>query len=169
MRVTGYTVSATFTFLIMILLIAAMYTTREWSFQARLFPWTIGIPAIALCLLQLMLDLFKKKTDADEDQGIMDLQVDRSVPPEQVVRRAANIFGWILALFGSIWLLGFIISLPLFVCSYLTFQSRENLWSSLSWTLFTLVFMLGLFHYILRAAWSEPLIPWPQEVILSWL
>ena len=169
MRISGYMINATFTFLILVLLVLALYTTREWSFQARLFPWTIGIPAIALCLLQLVLDLFKKKTDADEDQGIMDLQVDRSVPPEQVVRRAANIFGWIFGLFIVIWLFGFIISLPLFVWSYLTFQSRESWLSSLAWTGFTLVFMIGLFHYILRAPWSEAVIAWPQEAILSWL
>lgn len=169
MRISGYTINATFTFLIFILLIIALYTTREWSFQARLFPWTIGIPAIALALLQLLLDVFKKKTDEDQDQGIMDLQVDRSIPPEQVVRRAANVFGWIFGLFITIWLLGFIISLPLFVLTYMSFQSRESWLSSLSWTVFTLIFMIGLFHYILRAAWSEPSIPWPQEMILQLL
>jgi hypothetical protein len=163
-------VSAIFTFAITLLVVGALVTSRDWSFQARLFPLTVGIPALALCLTQLFLDLFKAKSGAEEDNhGVMDLKVDRDVPTALVVRRAANIFGWIVGLFVAVWLFGLIISLPLFVWLYLTFQSREEWWSSLMWTGFTLLFMLGLFHYLLRVPWPEALLGWPQETLLQWI
>ena len=47
--------------------------------------------------------------------GAMDLPVDRSVPVSVVAKRAANTFLWILGLFAAVWLVGFVLSVPLFV------------------------------------------------------
>jgi hypothetical protein len=166
-------VSAIFTLVITVLVAAGLYTSRDWSLQARLFPWTIGIPALGLCLIQLFMDLRKAVRPAsqavDDDQGIMDLKVDKDVAPELVVRRAANIFAWISGLFASIWLVGFLVSIPLFILFYMRFQSRESLLSSLAWTAVTVGFIIGLFHYILRVPWSYPVIGWFQEILLEWI
>jgi hypothetical protein len=162
-----------FTLVITVLFLAGLYTSREWSIQARLFPWTIGLPALGLCLTQLLMDLWKARKGQPEptadDQRIMDLAVDRDVPNQIVVRRATTLFAWILGLFTSIWLVGFLISLPLFVLSYLRLQSRETWRMSLAWTCCTVAFTIGLFHYILRAPWPYPVIGWPQELLLQWL
>jgi hypothetical protein len=162
-----------FTLVITVLVAAGLYTSFEWSLQARLFPWTIGIPALALCLIQLFMDLWKAvrpgAAPVDDDQGIMDLKVDKDVAPALMVRRAANIFGWIASLFASIWLVGFLISVPLFILFYMRFQSRETWLSSLAWTAVTVVFIIGLFHYILRVPWFYPVFGWLQEILLDWL
>jgi hypothetical protein len=166
-------ISAIFTLIITVLVAAGLYTSWEWSLQARLFPWTIGIPALALCLIQLFMDLRKLAKPGlqaiDDDQGIMDLRVDKDVAPALVVRRATNIFAWISGLFASIWLVGFLVSIPLFILFYMRFQSRESLLSSLAWTAVTVGFIIGLFHYILRVPWSYPVIGWLQENLLEWL
>jgi hypothetical protein len=167
-------VSAIFTLVITVLVAAGLYTSRDWSLQARLFPWTIGIPALGLCLIQLFMDLRKAVRPAsqavdDDDQGIMDLKVDKDVAPELVVRRAANVFAWISGLFASIWLVGFLVSIPLFIFFYMRFQSRETWSSSLAWTAVTVGFIIGLFHYILRVPWSYPVIGWFQEILLEWI
>jgi hypothetical protein len=166
-------ISAIFTLVITVLVAAGLYTSREWSLQARLFPWTIGIPALGLCLIQLFMDLWKAvkpgSEAVDDDQGIMDLKVDKDVAPALVVRRAANIFAWITGLFAAIWLVGFLVSIPLFILFYMRFQSRETWLSSLAWTAVTAGFIIGLFHYILRVPWSYPVISWLQEILLEWI
>jgi hypothetical protein len=166
-------ISAIFTLVITVLVAAGLYTSRDWSLQARLFPWTIGIPALGLCLIQLFMDLWKAvrpgSEAVDDDQGIMDLKVDKDIAPALVVRRAANIFAWIAGLFAAIWLVGFLVSIPLFILFYMRFQSRETWSSSLAWTAVTVGFIIGLFHYILRVPWSYPVIAWLQEILLEWI
>lgn len=97
-------ISAIFTLIITILFLAGLYTSRDWSIQARLFPWTIGLPTLCLCLLQLFMALWKavrREPEEEDDRGIMDLKVDKDVAPALVVRRAANIFAWISGLFAG--------------------------------------------------------------------
>jgi hypothetical protein len=43
-----------FSALLLLLAVSMVWTARDWAFRARLFPWTIGIPAIALALLQMV-------------------------------------------------------------------------------------------------------------------
>jgi hypothetical protein len=72
-----------FTFFISAIVVASLVTSREWSFATRLFPWAIGIPALALCAIQLFFEIWKTRSAAAEekDSGIMDLQVERGIPP----------------------------------------------------------------------------------------
>ncbi len=168
LRINGGTI---FTFLFLFVVIGALLTSREWSIQARLFPWTIGIPALVLCLIQLFLDLRRPSGRAGEqpDKRIMDLQVDRDVPLALVARRATMIFGWIFGIFAAVWLFGFIITLPLFVWAYMTLQSGEKWWFGLAWGVATFLFIVGVFHYTLKVPWPAGYIEQPQEILLSWL
>ncbi len=157
------------TLLILAVFFGAVYTAGQWQYQARLFPWSIGIPAVLLCVVQLGLDLFRigDSADGDDRAGMMDLPVDRGVPVSVVVRRAANTFGWIGGFFFVIWLVGFIITVPLFVFLNLRFQAHEKLSVSLIYTGGMLIFLLGLFHYILHIPWPAGLIEGPQDFILG--
>ena len=157
------------TLFIMVIFFAAVYTAGQWQYQARLFPWTIGIPAVLICVIQLGLDLFQIGDSADSDDltGLMDLPVDRGVPVSVVVRRATNIFGWILGFFFVIWVVGFIITVPLFVFFYLMTQAREKFGVSIVYTAGILVFLLGLFHYVLHIPWPAGLVAGPQDFILG--
>jgi hypothetical protein len=149
----------------------SLVTSVEWSFATRLFPWAMGIPALILCAVQLFLEVRKAQGVAAEDDnsGVMDLTVDRAVPLAQVVRRGGNIFAWIFGLFASIMLIGFVITAPLFIWLYLTIQAREKWWISLLCTAVIVVFLLGLFHFILRVPWPHGIIELPQEKMLEWI
>ncbi len=162
---------AVFTLVILLPLLGGVVAAREWPIQARLFPWVIGISALCLCTAQLAIDLFKEhRPEAPEDvSGLMDLPVDRGVPVAVVVRRAANIFGWIFGFFSAIWIIGFLISVPLFTWLYLTVQAREKWWVSLAYTGLALVFLFGVFHFTLHIPWPQGMIPGPQETILEWI
>ncbi|MEE9551285.1 MAG: tripartite tricarboxylate transporter TctB family protein [Candidatus Binatia bacterium] len=162
---------ALFTLLILLIFFGGVFTARQWQFQARLFPWTIGIPALLLCIAQLAMDLFRttESDNSDDVSGLMDLPVDRSVPVSVVVHRAVNSFGWVIGFMLVIWLIGFIISVPLFVLLYLLIQAREKLWVSLVYTGAMLIFLLGVFHQVLHIPWPPGVFPGPQEMILVWI
>jgi hypothetical protein len=99
----------------------------------------------------------------------MDLPVDRDVPPKVVARRAFGQLGWVLGLFSGVWLIGFLIAMPVYVWSYLTFQGREKWRASLFCTALIIILLFGLFHRILAVRWLEPHFSAPQHVLLNWL
>lgn len=162
---------ALFTLVILLIFFGGVFTAREWQFQARLFPWVIGIPALIICVAQLAADLFRAKgsDNPDDLRGLMDLPVERGVPVSVVVRRAANIFSWIIGFFFLIWLIGFVITVPLFTLLYMTVQAREKWWVSLIYTGAVLAFLLGVFHYVLHIPWPAGVISGPEEVVLRWI
>lgn len=162
---------ALFTLAILVIFAFGVFTARHWQIQARLFPWVVGIPGLALCVVQLVGDFLQRSAPGDEDdlRGLMDLPVDRSVPLSIVVRRAVNTFGWILGLFGAIWLIGFVVSVPLFVFLYLWLQAREKLWLSLVYAACMLVVVIGVFDLILNIPWPGGVFPQAEEFILGWV
>ena len=162
---------ALFTFLILLLFVGGVFTARHWELQARMFPWVIGIPALLICVRQLTMDLFQAESsdNSDIETGFMDLPVDRGVPVSVVIRRAANIFGWIFGFFVTIWLVGFILSVPIYVFLYLFVQARETIRVSLLYTGAMLAFLIGVFHFVLHIPWPPGIISAPQELIISWI
>ncbi len=160
-----------FTMVILLILLGAFLAGRDWPFQARLFPWAICIPTLMLCLFQLGFDLFRerKHDTAEEERWIVDLSSKQGFSPSIVLWRVVNIFGWIFGFFFSIWFIGFIITVPLFIWLYLVVQGREKWWAALLCTILAQAFLIGLFHYIIHFPWPEGFINWPQEVILGWI
>lgn len=157
---------ALFTTVILLLMLGLVMSAKQWQYQARLFPWAIGIPTLLLCFLQLGLDLFKTQGDKDP-AGMMDLPVDRSVPVAVVIKRAVNIFSWIFGLYLSIWLIGFIISVPLFLLLYLSIQARESWNVIITYTIVMFVFLIGVFEMVLHIPWPPGIFDGPQAFILS--
>ncbi len=162
-----FQVSSLFTLVMLGIFGTAIYSAWQWQFPAaRVFPWSIGIPAVILCLAQLFSDLFRPMEVGKS--GFMDLPVDRSVPVSVVIRRATNIFGWMMGLFIGIWLVGFIVIVPVFIVLYLTLQAGEKWRVTLAYTLGIMAFMIGVFHLVLTVPWPEALFPQMEEAILAW-
>jgi TctA family transporter len=140
----------------------------EWEIHARLFPWVIGIPAIVLCLGQLMGDFFgRKKSSEDDTRGMMDLPVDRSVPTSIVIRRALTTFLWLCGLFAATGLVGLVVAVPLFVLLYLKLQGGEGLWLSFKCGTAMALLLVGVFHLVLNVPWPEAVFPRMEELILG--
>ncbi len=164
-------IGSVFTFLIFLIFLAAIVASWDWPFRTRMFPWTIGFAALGLCVVQLSLDLWRAQdpTTPEDATGVMDLPVDRDVPPKVVARRAFSQFGWVLGLFSGVWLIGFLIAMPVYVWSYLTLQGRESWRRSLFCTALIIVLLFGLFHRILTVRWLEPYFAAPQHALIGWL
>lgn len=145
-------------------------TAREWPIGTRLFPWCVGIPMLVLSLVQLAVELFRSTRSVDPQRSSVetgDLQVDWSIGTRLVIHRAAKFFGWIIGLLLGIWLLGFFVTVPLFVFLYLKLEAKEGWLLSFWLTAAALVFLIGIFEQILHTHWPQPLIPWPEAMLKS--
>lgn len=141
-----------------------LYTAKDWTFQAGLFPLAIGIPALILALCQLVKDTVRGREGAQPEDlaSLADLPVDRDVPFPEVVRRAGRAFAWIFGLAFAIWAFSFTIAVPLFTVLYLYFQARER-W----WVVAVMTLCLGLFQYVLfdRIIHTN----WPVGALQQWM
>ena len=160
-------VPAVFTLVILVLVCAGVVTARGWPAQARLFPLVVGLAAASMCAAQLFLDLFRDSTG--DAARVMDLEAERGVPGHVVARRAADIFGWILGLLTSIWVIGFLLTVPLFMWLYLALRGRAGWRLCLGYTALAVTVLLGVFHYTLHIPWPQGLVAGPQEALLQWL
>jgi hypothetical protein len=153
--------AAIFSFCALIFFIVFVYQAQEWRLQARLYPYAIGIPMIILALIQVILDLkgvVRKQTDA----APVDFQFSQSVDPALAKKRTINIFAWIFGFFVGIYLLGFPITIPLLVFTYLKFQSGEKWGISIILTVCAWLVFYGLFVKLL-------VLPFPDGKIFTWL
>jgi len=104
--------------------VAMVGIASQYPPDARFMPFIVGIPAIALCLLQLGLDFrdsLRSKTPAPEAHG------------ERTVRREMIMGGYFIGLVGGLLLFGFLLAVPVFVAVFLRH------WAQTSWR-----FALGL-------------------------
>ena len=121
--------------------------------EARFMPFIVGIPAIALCLLQLALDLYRRRAPAADDDRdplkqaedqvarIAGRRVQFDMPSENAmftesthdaqerVRREIIVWGYFLGLIAGILLFGFRIAVPVFLVAFLRFQAGTS-WRS---------------------------------------
>jgi hypothetical protein len=153
---------AVFTFVFLIFFIVFVYTAQDWRLQARLYPWAIGIPMLALAVIQLILDLRGYERKPTGDAAPVDFQFQQAVDPALARRRTYNIFGWLFGFFISIYLLGFSITIPLMVFTYLKIQSNESWSISITLTIIAWLFFHFLFVKLLT-------LPFPDGLIVTWL
>jgi tripartite tricarboxylate transporter TctB family protein len=154
--------AAIFSFCALIFFIVFVYQAQEWRLQARLYPYAIGIPMVILAIIQVILDLKGVRAKQTSDGAPVDFQFSTDVDPAVARRRTLNIFAWILGFFAGIVLLGFTITIPLLVFSYLKFQSGESWTLSIVLTVCAWLMFYGLFVRLLN-------LPFPEGLILTWL
>ncbi len=151
---------AIFSFVFLIFFLVFAYQAKDWRLQARLYPWAIGIPMLVLALIQVILDVRGVERKQRDDVTPVDFQMTQTVEPEIAFRRTINIFMWFFGFFFGIWLLGFSITIPLMVFSYLKIQSNEKWWLSLTLTAAAWFCFWGLFVKLLN-------LPFPDGVIFT--
>lgn len=152
-----------FDLLIIIFFVIFVYEARDWRLQARLYPWAIGIPMLALALIHIIWELKGgKKPSNPTSNAPVDFSFTKGIDPVLARRRAINIFSWIFAFFLGIWLFGFAIAIPAFVFFYLKVQSGEGWGLSLVLTGGAWFMFWGLFDWLLR-------LPFPEGQLLIWL
>jgi hypothetical protein len=134
-------------------------TAAGLHWDTRLFPWAIGLPALALALRQLVADWqgASHKTEQGEERypGVLDIAVDRSISPEEMFRHTFRTAYWILTFACGIWFLGFLISIPLFIFCYLVSEAKARKLPALIVAGLTLLFVWLLFDQMMHITWPE--------------
>jgi hypothetical protein len=141
---------------------------------ARFMIFVVGIPAIALCLLQLGLDLYRHRAveaaggrsdlERAQDQvarfagrrvtlempseNVMFTDTDRD--PREAFRREVIAWGWFLGLVAGVLLFGFNITVPFFLIGFLRFQAGAKWRSALIYGGAGALAMFLLFEKLLR-------------------
>ena len=135
----------------------------KWPFRTALFPVSIGICVFFMALAELLLGLFGKE-DASAHGALGTKLTDTSdtVDPEIAFSRTLVMFAWIFGFFLMIVFFGFTIAVPLMVFLYLKVQSKEGWGLSLMLTGATLIFLYGLFVWLLET-------PFPEGWLIRWL
>jgi hypothetical protein len=157
-RAFRFNTKATFTLAVAILLLLALYQSRNFGFRAGLFPWVIGIPTLVLAVCQLGKDLLGHEKAKGAPAA---WEVAADVPPEVAARRTTAIIMWTVGFFLAIWLLGFSYSIPVSMLLYLKFGGKEKWPMALVVTFFTWLFVYGLFERALS-------IPFPDGLLMTW-
>jgi Tripartite tricarboxylate transporter TctB family len=143
---------------------------------ARFMPFTVGIPAIALCLLQLALDLYRRRHPEAEQAGdalkdaedqvarMAGRRVHFEMPSENAlftdathdervrVRREIVVWGYFLALIAAILLFGFRIAVPVFLIAFLRFQAETSWRNALLYGGLGALAMYVLFEKVLKVS-----------------
>jgi hypothetical protein len=138
----------------------AILAALGWKFKAALFPMSVSVPLLILATVQLLLVIFgKPETTAD---AAMDLDFSTDVPAEIARRRVIGSFSWIVAFILLVYLLGFPLTVPLFIFLYLKFQSDVSWPYSIALTAITWGLFYGLFQWLVH-------IQFESGAIQSWL
>ena len=108
-----------FSLLVLVFFGYLVWEAREWRLQARLYPWSIGIPMIVLALFQLFRELRGGTREDGSEDAPADFQLTRTVDGAVAVKRTANILAWILGFLAGIWLVGFSVTVAAMTFGYL--------------------------------------------------
>lgn len=141
---------------------------------ARFMTFVVGIPAIGLCLVQLALDLYRRRAHEpadgrsefekaqDEASRAAGRQIQFEMPsenamftegdldPKERVRRELIAWGYFLGLIASILLFGFRVTIPVFLIAFLRFQAGASWRSALIYGGTGALAMYVLFEKVLR-------------------
>jgi hypothetical protein len=134
-----------------------------WPLGAALTPWiavSIGIPFLIARIVYVVRAAlrFGQHADVAKTVEIMDVGFTVSDDPKADRQRFFRIIIAIGLLYLSIWLIGFHVSLPLWVGGYLYFYGNVSARWSIGMGLFFLCFILGVYDYVLEVPWGEPLV-----------
>jgi len=113
----------------------------------------VSIPLLVLATVQLLQVIFGKG-ETDEGAGL-DLDFSSDVPVEVARRRVINTFSWIIAFIVSVYLIGFPLTVPLFIFCYLKFQSQVSWLYSTTATAITWGGFYALFQWLVHIQFED--------------
>ena len=150
-------------------LIAVMIATAiPLNFTAMLVPVVVGVFALIIAGVSFLNHTFRYQGEGSYElseyrkkatQSLhMDLTADASIDPALVKHRALIFLGWILAFLGSVWLIGMLITVFIFVIAYMRAEGKEP------WRL-TLICAVGLTIFATIVFDKLLALPWPMSFV----
>ncbi len=136
MRLTFVFTAGLLAFLIVIVLYSLSY-----PFEARLFPWVIGIPATILMLIQLIREVSHQR-HVTQEEGPSEHKGGNS-------QAYGIIIAWMAGFLAMSYVLGFLVCIPLFLFLYLK-TNGHGWFQSLGLAVGMIVFIYGIFSLVMN-------------------
>lgn len=169
-------IPAPMTFLMLAIFTAAVGVATTYPPGAQFMVFVIGVPGIALCLIQLAIDLYRSRAPAVEAENDALKQAenrvariagrpvqfempsdnvmftDIAIEPRERLYRELVAWCYFLGLIAGVLLFGFRISVPVFLIAFLRFQAGTSWRSALIYGGGGAVAMYFLFEWLLRVS-----------------
>lgn len=134
----------------------AVYAAAQWPFKAGFFPLAVAIPLFVLVLLQLYFEWFGAP---EVSKGpALEAEFTQAIAPEIARRRVITIFSWILGFIACVYLIGFPLTVPLFMFLFLKFQSGAGWFQSIALTALTWAGFYALFQRLVHLQFESGVI-----------
>ena len=154
--------SAAFTLAVIAFIIGAISLSSEWPPAAKPVPLTACYMALTAACLNLISELFgKQQTVAargNVDGGVKVQHVDIGVTPELARRQSVVYFSWLAVFMLTIWLVGFLPAIAIFILAYMWLGFGEPLLQSAAFAAGTVLLCWGLFDRLLAVSWPASLL-----------
>jgi hypothetical protein len=138
----------------------AIFAASRWSFKTGFFPLAVAIPLLGLTLLHFYFELFG--APERREGPAVEAEFSNQVPPEVARWRVITMFSWMAAFILAVYLLGFPLTVPLFVFLFLKIQSEVSWTKSIVLMAIAWVCFHGLFQRLVR-------IQFETGAVQSWL
>jgi hypothetical protein len=163
-RRRGFAADLAITTGFLLVAIAAIVQAREWPFRTALFPLGTGFVLLGAAALKLVVDLAAvRRRSAAEKTVLKDDETEDEAEQDVFVtaKRAEWIsaLGWMSSFFLMLWLLGALVTIPLYALLYLV-AWRESVLVAGIYALASWLFVYGLFDRLLH-------VPLPAGVLLA--
>jgi hypothetical protein len=117
--------------------IAVYVGAQEWPFRTRLFPVMVSVAGATLALVNILLVLFGPSGEAQAAHRIADVEIkdeddEEDEALEYVFESASRrewfrVLSWVTAFFLGLYLLGAIVTIPVFTLLYLLLEARTTI------------------------------------------
>ena len=139
-----------------------IYGAFEFGFLAKIFPLYISLFCFLLGLIDLYLEIRRSwKGLQDSGVGLADLESDWDISMSVVMERFCSFLAILLLLYAGIWLVGYPISITLFLIFFYRFLTGTP------WRIALLAGIAGLAFISLISRLM--VIDWPSGIIQNWI
>ena len=146
-RPTRWTWELAFALLLVAVFAYATVTALSFPEGARLFPLAIAVPSLVLAVLLAVISVRSRWTAVT---AAADADAEVALAPEERTRRTAEIGAWFLGIFAAVYLLGFLVAIPLAAMAYLRFAARERWSTSVAVAALCWALVFGVFDRLLH-------------------
>ena len=142
-----------------------VYEARDYAFLAKIFPFYISLVLLIFAVISVILEVRKVVDQADDLQDTStgaDLSVKWDIPMSVVWWRFSLYIGVILAVYGTIYLIGYPLAMSLFIFAFYRLLANAS-WIASVVAGCTGLGFLALASHVLGMDWPIGLIqlPWP--------
>lgn len=151
-----------FSLFLLLMFLTSVIIAISYDRQTRMFPLIIGVPGLILCVIlfssyyiptvsKRLTTIKQKEFFKANDKEEQEDDEKKKKEFKKVSLKELNITIWIIGLLIIIYILGFMITIPLFIFLFLKFREKENLIISILFSVSSWVVIYIMFILILKA------------------